>query len=369
MTDIDSAYLLKLARDKSVERRRLLTETIADLFHGDGKVLTERERTLMFDIMHKMVRDAELSLRRIIGQQLANVPGMPRELALFLANDDIEVAYPILSDHDILQDEDLIEIIQNRTMEHRLAVAIRGTVSEKVTDELVESGEESVITTLMNNSGSRISKATMEFLVEESKRVDSFREPILRREEMSPELAKRMYMWVSAALRQHIVDKFKLDQEVVDDLIERSVLEGTAETANKGLSKKDILVAEIDKTGNSLPAMMIRALNDGEVSLFKTMFRRLTGLRQKLVDRILFEPGGSGLAIACKAVGFSEVEFSTIYTLTRMAISDGGQANIEDTLKIIAFYGSVSKKAAGEVVVRWRRDVGYLSALRDLEIK
>ena len=83
MTDIDSAYLLKLARDKSVERRRLLTEIIADLFQGDGKVLTERERALMFNIMHKMVRDAELSIRQIIGQRLADVPDVPHELALF----------------------------------------------------------------------------------------------------------------------------------------------------------------------------------------------------------------------------------------------------------------------------------------------
>ena len=136
MTDIDSTYLLKLARDKSVERRRLLTETITELFHGGGRILTERERALMFDIMHKMVRDAELSIRRTIGEQLAGVPDVPLELTRFLANDDIEVAYPILSDHAVLRDEDLIEIIRNRTLEHQLAVAIRRTVSEQVSDEL-----------------------------------------------------------------------------------------------------------------------------------------------------------------------------------------------------------------------------------------
>ena len=369
MTVIDSDYLLKIAREKSVERRRLLMETITDLFHGDGKVLTERERAMMFDIMHKMVRDAELSLRRIIGQQLADVPDMPRELALFLASDDIEVAYPILTDHEVLRDEDLIEIVHNRTLEHQLAVAIRRTVSEEVTDELVETGDEGVIATLLNNSGASISKTTMEFLVEESRRVDSFREPILRREELDPKLAKRMFMWVSAALRQHIVDKFKLDQEVVDDLLEWSVIEGTAQIPDERQSKKEKLVAALDKKGNTLPAMMVRALNDGEVTLFKSMFRRLTGLRKELVDRIMFEPGGSGLAIACKSVGISDEEFTSIYTLTRMAISDGGHTDNEETQKILAFYGQVSEGAAKEVAVRWRRDVGYLAALRDLEIR
>ena len=118
-------------------------------------------------------------------------------------------------------------------------MAIRRTVSEEVSDELVETGHEGVITTLLKNSGARISTATMEYLVEESKRVDSFREPILRREDLDPALAKRMYMWVSAALRQHIVEKYDLDQGVVDDLLERSVLEGVAQTSGGQQSKKE----------------------------------------------------------------------------------------------------------------------------------
>ena len=325
-----------------MERRRLLTETIADLFHGGGRILTERERTLMFDIMHKMVRDSELSIRRIIGEQLAGVTDVSLELARFLANDDIEVAYPILSDHAVLRDEDLIEIIRNLTLDHQLAVAIRCTVSEKVSDELVETGNEGVITTLLNNSGARISKATMEFLVEESERVDSFREPILRREDLEPELAQRMYMWVSAALRQHIVEKFKLDQAVVDDLMERSALEGIARTSGGQQSKKDQLVAELDKKGIGISSMLIRALRDGEVTLFKTMFRQLTNIREDLVNRIMFEPGGEGLAIACKAVGISKTEFSTIFSLTRMAISKNNRPDSKETEKIIDFYDRIS---------------------------
>lgn len=58
MAEFDGEYLLSLARDKSGKRRKLLAETISDLFSGKGHVLTERERALMFDILHKMVRNA-----------------------------------------------------------------------------------------------------------------------------------------------------------------------------------------------------------------------------------------------------------------------------------------------------------------------
>lgn len=365
MPDIDVDSLLSLARDKSGERRQLLAETISDLFTGKDRVLKERERSLMFDIMHKMVHDAEMGVRKIIAEQISELPDAPAELVNLLANDDIEVAYSILKDSPALRDEDLIEVIQHRTLEHQLAVSVRTTVSERVSDALVETGEEGVITTLLKNSGASISLATMEYLVEESKRVDVFQEPILTRDDLDPGLAKRMYMWVSAALRKFIVENYKLDKTVLDDLLEKS-----ASVADETrMAKSDKLSEEIDKEGLGLAKMMIRALKDGEIFLFEAMFRRLTRLRNTLVKRILFEPGGEGLAIACKASGITAKDFSSIYTLSRLSNESVGSHGHGETQRILDFYDSLSTKAAIEVVSRWRRDIDYLKALRDLDLK
>ena len=110
--------------------------------------------------------------------------------------------------------------------------------------------------------------------------------------------------------------------------------------------EKEKLVAELDKKGDKIPSMLIRALRDGEVTLFMTMFRQLTNLREILVNRILFEPGGEGLAIACKAIGISKTDFSTIFSLTRMAISKNNRLDNNETEKIIAFYGRISTEAS-----------------------
>ena len=37
----------------------------------------------------------------------------------------------------------------------------------------------------------------MEYLVEQSKRVDTYQNPLLKRPDLEPDLAKRMYLWVS----------------------------------------------------------------------------------------------------------------------------------------------------------------------------
>lgn len=365
MAENDGAYLLELARDKSGNRRKLLAETISDLFTGKKQVLNERERALMFDIMHKMVRDAEMAVRKIIAEQIAKLPDAPGNLVKLLANDEFEVAYSILHESSVLEDEDLIEVIQHRTREHQLAIAVRNSVSESVSGALVETGDESVITTLLKNSGASLSLATMEYLIEESKRVDAFQEPILRREDLDPELAKRMYFWVSAALRKYILKNFDLDRSVLDDLLERSAQSSEGSLKNKS----DKLAQEVDKEGLGLEKMMIRALRDGEIFLFEAMFRRLTRLRNTLVKRILFEPGGEGLAIACKAADMKPADFSTIYTLSRISITPSGKISHEDTQKILEFYETITPKAAKEVVSQWRRDVDYLKAIRELDLK
>ena len=94
----------------------------------------------------------------------------------------------------------MIEIIKHRTQEHMLVVAGRDAVSEDVSDALVDEGDENVVEMLLRNSDAALSRHAMEFIVEQSKRVDRFQQPLLRRSDLTPELAHRMFWWVSAAL-------------------------------------------------------------------------------------------------------------------------------------------------------------------------
>jgi acyl carrier protein len=133
---VDADYLIRLAHDKSVAAREELAETMSNLFAGNVAFLNDRERSLILDVLSRVVHDIEMPVRRIVSQQLANVPDVPEALVRLLANDDIEVAYPILVYSELLRDADLIEVIRHRTQEHQLAVAIRNEVSETVSNAL-----------------------------------------------------------------------------------------------------------------------------------------------------------------------------------------------------------------------------------------
>ncbi|NQW01205.1 MAG: DUF2336 domain-containing protein [Rhodospirillales bacterium] len=370
MTAFDSNYLLELARERSAASRSELAATVTDLFSGDGDQLTDRERALMFEILHRIVKDAEMEVRKVISSRLADRTDAPNELLALLGNDDIEVAYPILTESTVLRDQSLIEIVRNRTLEHQMAVAIRHSVSEDVTDALIETGDERVIKTLLQNENANISNATMEFLVEQSQRVDSFQEPILLRKELQPEMAKRMYMWVSAALRKYIIANSGISLSDIDDLIEDAVIEtvGDRRGEEANITKSERLADELSKDGKISPDLMIRALQDGEVKLFVNLMSKGTHLREELVMRFVLEPGGEGLAVACKALNLSDYEYQRVYTYCRKARPNKESETEKSVETAIRFFRNVNKESAYEVVKRWRRDKNYLSALRDLDV-
>ena len=367
---MDTTELLKISRDKSVEGREKLAKSVTSLFMESDGVMSDRERSLMLDILHRLVHDFGKSVRAIIAKNLKDWSDIPQDLATFLANDDIDVAYPILSKSGILKDENLIEIIHHRTMEHQMAIAIRQSVSENVSSALVEEGNPQVITKLLENPSAEISKTAFEYIVDEAQRVDSYREPILRREELDSKLAQKLCLWVSAAMRQHITDQFSLDIDVIDALLEKSAREIFATRPADAVETKisDELANQIAGAQDMDPEFMISVLNQGEVNLFMSLFKNFTGLRVNLIRRIIFEPGGEGLAIACKAIGLCKSDFTTIYAKIRRSVPSLVTNFDQEIRKILNFFDSFEVETAKKVLGRWKLDSNYLAAIRELEI-
>lgn len=366
---LDAERLLALARNKSGKSRAELAQVVESLFEDRGSSLSDREKSLMFNIIENLVREVEASVRQRLSEHLANIADVPQELIKTFATDNIEVAYPVLSRSRVLQDKDLIEIIRHRTEEYHLAIAIRDNLCVDVTDALVETGNEGVITSLLKNENAAISSATMEYLVDQSRRVDSFQEPLLRRSDLKEGLAKKMFMWVSAALRQHIVGRYHLDATTVDRLLEQAAKEGYSSTvAEKGKadSGASALIQSLRARGMITPEMLVKTLSEGEVPLFLAIFSDLTKLNDVLVRRIVFEEGGEGIAIACKSIEIPEIQFATIFRKSRRATPGRQDATRAEVNEILDLYRSISARETRKVVEMWQRDTEYLAAIRDL---
>ncbi|WP_375593659.1 DUF2336 domain-containing protein [Algihabitans albus] len=365
--------LLSLARDKSAEGRKLLLDTVTDLFSEEGRVLNEREHALMTDILCKLIRDVEMRVRRELSERLAQRENAPLEIVKLLANDEIEVARPVLVTSCVLRDVDLVEIVRHRTQQHQLSIAMRREVSEFVSEALVEAGNADVIKALLDNPNAQISEATLEYLVDESRRVDSYQEPLVRRSDLSPELARRMCLWVGAALRSYILDNYDIDPTELDDLLE-DVTTDTVQTLPLPDSRADEqddaagrLARRLAEEERLTPDMLVKTLRQGEITLFEAMFAQMTRLRRRLMGRLIYEPGGEGLVIACRALQVDKPTFTSIFLLSRKGRPGDQMVDPRELSRVISLFDRVKPDAAQQVLRRWQRNPEYLYALKRVE--
>lgn len=358
------------ARGKPAPGRTTLAGIVNDLFFSGQRVLSDRERAQMTDILRQLVHDVEIDIRQKLAARFSEDERAPRDLVLTLANDEIEVAHPILVNSKLLCAEELIEIIRHRTMEHQLAIAVRKTVSEPVADALIETGREDVVERLLENQGASFSAASMQYLVEQSQRVDRYQNPLLRRRELKPDLARRMYWWVSAALRTHILERFDIDADELDEAMERTtreLLNGTAAAADQaGPQAPRRLAEEMSAHSRLDPGEILKVLRQGEISFFEAMLTKLSGLRITFVRRILYEPGGEALSVLCRWANFSPDQFAELFRLTRRATPAHKRDAEDDARRLLDVYQTIEPELAGTIIKRWRRDPDYLRAIQVL---
>lgn len=366
---IELDKLLALARDKSASSRKRLIQIMGDLFFGNGTVLTLDERQLMLDILRRLINDVEMSVRRALAERLAIEPDVPYELVRTLADDDIEVAFPVLIHSTVLHDVDLVEVIHSRTAEHQLAIASRADISEEVSDVLVRQGVEKVIVKLLNNGNSRISEATLSHLVDASRDIEAYQAPLAERRDLPPHLARRMCGWVGDALRAELMDRFGLDPHELDTALDGAISDVMEDLDSKISADTDRsqLARELRQVRAVTPPFLVQTLRRGEILLFEHMFTELTALAPRVVKRLLFEPGGEPLAAICKAVGFGKSDFADVFLRTRSVRPGNAEIDPKEMPQAMSFFDRIGIETAMDLLSRLRADPDFLFALQKAE--
>lgn len=363
--EMNVSTLLNLAKNRTKAARSELVGNIQDFFLKEESRLSERERAIMSDILMKLVSDVEMDVRVELSKAIAQVDANMPDLLKMLGNDEISVAGPVLEACKALRDVDLIEIVKMRTDEHRMAVALRAEVSEDVSQALIDAASDDVLETLIRNDDAEISRRAMQYLVAESKRVDSFQEPLLSRDDLPSDLAYKMYWWVSAALRNHILADFDITEEVLDEAMEISAKRaaGQQDEVNGAVIKATQLVQRLDAVGQLTIDFLIRTLRQRRINVFVAGLALRSGIAFKTAWRIISDRGFESFIIAAKATGIDRNEATTIVLLLAEAQNPAAARRPEVLNSIVDLYNSVTVEKARGVLQIWQRDLGYTAAI------
>ena len=165
-----SFRVLSSGGDDNHSEREQLFRNMAQLFSYVSDRCDDEQVAQYDEVLCQLAELVEVEARIHVAKLLAPLDRAPGTVVVKLANDDIAVAKPLLEFSNVLSDDDLIDIIAHQSEEHRVAIASRSTVADRVGEAIVEHGERSSVVRLVRNSGAELDKATIEKLVERATR-------------------------------------------------------------------------------------------------------------------------------------------------------------------------------------------------------
>lgn len=352
------AALAELASKRDPEHRAVLYENVISLFEQKHAQLSESQRSLMCDILRRLAHDVEMSVRVELAERLAADDGAPEDVILMLANDEIEVAKPVLLFSRLLNDGDLIDVIYHKTVQHQLAVAARENLGSTVSTALVQVGNDNVVATLLGNASATIPDNVFSGLVDRSETNRHLQAPLVNRKDLPPALAQKMYAWVSDALKETIIANVPGAAEKIEAALAGAIdeLSASAKETSGDTTPNTRLVDKLAKAGQLTPAFLVKSLNQGQVELFELGFARMLNLMPARFRKIVYNRGPDALAIACRAVGIDRSAFLSVYRLACRARNMNSELSDAETGHAFNMFDTMDRRMAEIMIHRWARE-------------
>jgi uncharacterized protein (DUF2336 family) len=352
--------LIVLAQETSSEKRSALLRELTEHFFGSAE-RSAAEDALYDTVLTDLTAEMDTAVRAELSARFALSPDAPRGLIRRLANDEVAVAEAVLRASTVLTDDDLLGVVRSRGQAHLRAVSERVTVSEAVSDVIVERGDDETLGTLLRNDGARLSRAATETAVERAKVNPDLHEAAVQRKGLPADLLNDMYFVVEGRLRQQILEQNAAMDPV---LLESALAAGRARVATgDGALPADysecLAYVEELKAANQLnPTMLARFLRSGSRTSFLIALAQLADVDFHTAGQIVEKKELDALAVICKAADLDRSLFLT-FAVVIMGGEDNAMGKAHSYAKL---YAELQRDAALRTLRFWRMRRGTAAA-------
>jgi len=344
--------LLNLGKETSGEKRRELLRQVTDAFLADKNVRTEGNYAELDKIISAITADLEAEVRAQLARRLATTKAPFDCTARNLAFDDIEIARPIIECSHFLTETDLLELIVRTSQDHMMAMTKRNDISEKVSDALVDHGEDRVVASLLENDHAKIADATYEKVADRAEGSTVLQVPFVRRASVPLDLLNEFYFKVKADVRREILHRYdKVSADELDAALERSRRRVLKEY---GALPEDYETSRgridgLERRGELKPLLLVRLMREGRRTEFVFAFAKFTGTDYQLINRLVERQDLDAIAILSRAAGFDRALFVTI----AMMIA-GQEHRMSNAEEFGSLYQKVGVDTAQRAVRFWK---------------
>jgi uncharacterized protein (DUF2336 family) len=290
----------------TVARRVETLRRVTDLFIGNAVDYSDEQVTVFEDVFECLIEHIETSAKALLANRLAPVDNAPRRTIRTLANDDlIEIAGPVLSKSERLDDETLMEIARSKSQAHLKAISLRRVLSDALTDILVKRGNEDVVQSTVQNPGAKFSEDSLTELVGRAERDDGLATCIGLR----PDLPRHHYLKLVAKASLSVRRKLQAANPGQADEVINAVQEATQRIRSAAMTRQTemarALVKSLFDDGRLNEAQVAAFAEQGKFDETNASLAALAGVPVDTAENMMIETRNEGLMILAKVAGLS----------------------------------------------------------------
>jgi uncharacterized protein (DUF2336 family) len=302
----------------TVARRVETLRRVTDLFISGAVDFSDDQIALFDDVFQCLIHHIETSAKALLSNRLAPIDRAPPLTIRALAFDDlIEVAAPVLSQSERLDDQALIETARNKSQAHLMAISTRKMLSGALTDVLVQRGNAEVVQSVVQNPGAEFSERSFTRLINRADGDDRLATCI----GMRPKLPRHIYLKLLARASEAVRAKLEVSnrpmaQEVSDAVREATRLARSAPSAiTQETAIAHALVKSLYDDGRLDEYQVVAFAEADKFDEANAAIAALASVSVSIAENMMVETRAEGVMILAKISGMS---WPTVKSLIRM---------------------------------------------------
>ena len=290
------------------EKRLETLRRVTELFLDEADRLNDQQIGVFDDVLVHLIQRIETKALIQLSKDLAPVDNAPINLIQHLArNDEITVAGPVLSQSTRLTELDLIDIARSKSQGHLLAISGRSSLTESISDVLVERGNIEVSLVLAGNSGARLSERGFSRLAKKAEKDAGLAERLGLRLDIPPQLLKQLLMRATDLVRSRLLATASPGHH---DQIQRALATIAAEVGREAARPRDFtaagtLVEKLNREGKLNERALLGFAQERQFENMTACLALFCGVPAEVIEGAMNHANHAGLVIICKAAGVS----------------------------------------------------------------
>jgi uncharacterized protein (DUF2336 family) len=310
---------LEAALTSGTNSRRIeMLTRVTDLFVGGAARFSEEQIGVFDDVMVRLVSAIEAKARARLAHRLAPIASAPSSVIHMLAfDDDIEVAQPVLSQSDRLDEPALVASANTKSQLHLFAISQRQSLSEAVTDVLVERGDRSVVHSVVKNAGARFSDAGFRTLVKRSVGDDDLATSVGMRSDIPRPHFLVLLEKASGAVRTRLAAENPQAKSAIEGIVAEVVggIRDDARNSSPDFAAAQAAVERQNRLRRIGEAEIYQYARDRKFEETAIALSLLCDTPIDVVERALLDPGAEIVLILAKVAGLSSTTTKAILLL------------------------------------------------------